>query len=185
MTQQTTTKVNGVGVGAVKELAGTLQKDASQANYKFTVKNKWIDGGYSHTTIREFYGPSEKIEHKQPFELDADEPPALAGEDRGANPVEHLLNALASCITGAVVYHAAVRGIKIDELESELVGDIDLRGLLGIADDVRPGYSNIRVNFKIKTDEQDLDKVKALSEFSPVHDVVRHGTKVDLTMERM
>ena len=59
--------------------------------------------------------------------LDADEPPILAGNDQGANPVEYLLRALAGCMMTTMVYHAAVEGIRIDELEMDLEGDLDLR----------------------------------------------------------
>ena len=41
-----------------------------------------------------------------------------------------------------MVAHAAVRGIEIEELESELEGDIDLRGFLGLAMDVPKEYTN-------------------------------------------
>lgn len=43
--------------------------------------------------------------------------------------------------------HAAVRGIHIEELESELEGDIDLRGFLGRRRDVPKGFTEIRVLF--------------------------------------
>jgi uncharacterized OsmC-like protein len=99
--------------------------------------------------------------------------------------VEHLLHALASCLTTAIVYHAAVRGIRIDEMEAELEGDIDLRGFLGISNEVRRGYRNIRANFKVKTDEDNLEKLKALSMYSPVFDVTSNGTNVDVRIERM
>ena len=108
----------------------------------------------------------------------------LAGEDLGANPVEHLLHALSSCLTTTLIYHAAIRGIKIDELESELEGDIDLRGFLGLTNDVKKGYENIRVNFKVKTDEKNIEKLKALSKLSPVFDVTSSGTNVDVKIER-
>ena len=110
-------------------------------------------------------------------------PSRLTGEDLGANPVEHLLNALAGCLTSTLVYHAAIRGIKIDELESELEGDLDLRGFLGLSKDVRKGYQNIRVNFKVKTDAENLNRLKALSKLSPVFDVTSHGTNVDIQIE--
>ncbi|MGD8334558.1 MAG: OsmC family protein, partial [Desulfobacterales bacterium] len=130
-----------------------------------------------------FYGTNQEISHLKTFELDCDEPPVLAGEDLGANPVEHLLNALAGCLTSTLVYHAAIRGIKIDELESELEGDLDLRGFLGLSKDVRKGYQNIRVNFKVKTDAENLNRLKALSKLSPVFDVTSHGTNVDIKIE--
>ena len=83
-----------------------------------------------------------------------------------------------------MVYHAAVRGIKLDEVESALEGDLDLRGFLAISDEVRPGYQEIRVNFKVKTDLKDVEELKTLTKLSPVYDVVSTGTRVKVQIER-
>ena len=83
-----------------------------------------------------------------------------------------------------MVYHAAVRGIKLDEVESKLEGDLDLRGFLAITDEVRPGYEEIRVKFKVKTDLENLETLKELNRLSPVYDVVSNGTNVDVQIER-
>ena len=83
-----------------------------------------------------------------------------------------------------MVYHAAVRGIKLDEVESKLEGDLDLRGFFAISDEVRPGYEQIRVNFKVKTDLENLETLKELIGLSPVYDVVSNGTNVDVQIER-
>jgi len=87
-------------------------------------------------------------------------------------------------MTTTMVYHAAVRGIKLDEVESKLEGDLDLRGFFAIADEVRPGYEQIRVNFKVKTDLENLETLKELIKLSPVYDVVSNGTNVDVQIER-
>jgi uncharacterized OsmC-like protein len=83
-----------------------------------------------------------------------------------------------------MVYHAAVRGIKLEEVESELEGDIDLKGFLAISDKVRPGYEEIRVNFKVKTDSENVERLKALTRLSPVYDVVSKGTNVKVQIEK-
>jgi hypothetical protein len=83
-----------------------------------------------------------------------------------------------------MVYHAAVRGIKLEEVESELEGDLDLRGFFEIADDVRPGYQEIRVNFKVKTDVENVGTLKELTRLSPVYDVVSNGTRVIFQIEK-
>jgi hypothetical protein len=83
-----------------------------------------------------------------------------------------------------LVYHAAVRGIRLEKVESELEGDLDLRGLLAVSDEVRPGYQEIRVNFKVKTDLEDLEILRELVRLSPVHDVVSNGTRVIVQVER-
>jgi uncharacterized OsmC-like protein len=176
--------VNGVNVEAVENTVNAIKEKPDIAKFKFRLHNKWMNGGHNHSTIGNFYGANQENSHLKTFEWDADEPPLLAGEDLGANPVEHLLNALAACLTTTLVYHAAIRGIKIDELESELEGDIDLRGFLGLTKEVRRGYENIRVNFKVKTDAENIEKLKALSKLSPVFDVTSNGTKVDVQIER-
>jgi uncharacterized OsmC-like protein len=121
--------------------------------------------------------------HKNTFELYADEPPMLAGQEEAANPVEHLLHALAACVTTGIVAHAAVLGIPIEEVESRVEGDIDLRGFLGLADDVPKGYTNIRMRFRVKTDPENIGKLRKLVAFSPVYDTLIHGTKVDVRVE--
>lgn len=92
---------------------------------------RWMGGNHNCTTSKGFYGKQETA-RKQTFELHADEPPILAGGDDGANPVEHLFNAAVEpCVTTSIVARAAVQVIHIEELESELEGDIDLRGFQG------------------------------------------------------
>jgi hypothetical protein len=77
-----------------------------------------------------------------------------------------------------MVYHAAVRGIRLEKVESELVGDLDLRGFLAISDEVRPGYQEIRVNFKVETNPENVETLKELIRLSPVYDVASNGTRV-------
>ena len=79
----------------------------------------------------------------------------LLGKDAAANPAEHLLHALAACMTTSMVYHAAARGVHIEAVESSFEGDIDVHGFLDLDNSVRKGYQGIRVNFKIKADVPD------------------------------
>ena len=87
-------------------------------------------------------------------------------------------------MTTTMVYHAAVRGIKLEEVESELEGDLDLRGFFAISDEVRPGYEEIRINFKVKTDLENAETLKELTRLSPVYDVVSSGTRVIVQIEK-
>jgi uncharacterized OsmC-like protein len=175
--------VNGIDLKVLETTISAIRDDPDLAQCQFRARNKWLDGNHNCTTISDFYAAKQENTHKQPFELHADEPPMLAGSDDGANPVEHLLNALAGCVTTGMVAHAAVRGIHIEELESELEGDIDLRGFLGLANDVPKGYTNIRVKFRVKTDPENIAKLERLAEFSPVYNTLINGTKVDIQVE--
>ena len=181
--EEDTKRINGINLNILNETVNAIKDDPELGKCKFRARNKWIDAAHNCTTVTGFYGAKQEIAHNQEFELHADEPAILAGEDQGANPVEHLLNALAGCVTTSMVAHAAVRGIHIEELESELEGDIDLRGFLGLATDVPKGYTDIRVKFKVKTDVENLDKLKRLAEFSPVYNTIINGSRVDISFE--
>ena len=88
--------LNGVDVDLVEGVIKAVKEEPVLAESKFRVKNEWIDGGHNRTTVTGFYSAGQEISHTNPFVLDADEPPILAGKDIGPNPVEHLLNALAT-----------------------------------------------------------------------------------------
>ncbi len=181
--QHTVNEVNGVDIDVLQSTVGYVKQDPDLAKCRFHVTNKWVGGNHNRTTISSFYGAKQETEHQHIFELDADEPPILAGHDEAPNPVEHLLNALASCVTTSMVAHAAVRGISIRQLESEVEGDIDLSGFLGINPDVPKGYTDIRVKFKVDTDAENLGKLKSLAEFSPVFNTLTNGVNVDIQVE--
>lgn len=181
--EENTNRVNGINMNQLNETVNAMQQDPELGKCTFRAHNKWIDANHNRTIVDDYYAAGQELRHKHQFEMHADEPPLLAGEEQGANPVEHPLNALASCVTTSMVAHAAVRGIHIEELESELEGDINLRGFLGLASDVPKGYKEIRVKFKVKTDIENLERLKRLSEFSPVYNTITNGAKVDITVE--
>ena len=172
--------LNGVHLETLQGTVNAIAGDPAMGQCKFRASNTWLGGAHNRTRITGFYGASQEIAHRQSYELHADEPPILAGHDVGANPVEHLLNALAACVTTSMVAHAAVRGIRIESLESELEGDIDLRGFLGLDASVPKGFTDIRVNFRVKTDPENIDTLKKLSTFSPVLNTLTHGANVNI-----
>lgn len=184
--EQKPTMLNGVDVD---QLFGNIDaiKDAPVlGKFKFRADNKWINGGHNQTTIKNFHGIQQEHDHADPFELDADEPPLLLGEDIGPNPVEYALTALAACVTTALVYHAAAKGIKLNAVESRLEGNIDLRGFLGISDDVRRGYENIRIYYKIDADvpDEELEELIQMgTKYSPVFDTFTNPVHVSAQLD--
>lgn len=182
------TIVNGVDVDRLFKTIDLIKEKPEMAKFNFRARNKWVNGGHSHTTIKNFYGAKGVHPHENPFELDADEPPLLLGEDKGPNPVEHALNAVAACVTAAMVYHGAAKGIKIKGIESRVEGDLDLRGFLGISDDIPVGYKNIRIHFKIDADISDEEKeelVKMGHKYSPVFNTISNATPVVAQLDKL
>jgi len=182
-TDQQTTLVNGIEVEVLSKTVKAIKEDPELGVAQFRATNTWLGGNHNRTTVTDFYGAKQDIAHAQQFQLDADEPAILAGNDFGANPVEHLLHALASCVTTSMVAHAAARGIPIRSVESEVEGDINLRGYLGLADDVPRGYTALRVKFKVDADPKYRDRLVELAKYSPVFNTITNGAPVDISLE--
>ena len=185
----TTTEIIRNGVDT-QQLYGTLdaiKADPSIARFQFRARNRWIDGAHNRTTIRDFYAANqEDTSRADEFVIDAGEPAILLGSDTGANPAEYLLHALAACLTTSLVYVAAARGVHLTEVESTLEGDMDVRGALGLSDEVRNGFSNIRATFRVKGDapkEKLREVVERAQKRSAVFDMVTNGVPVAVEVE--
>jgi len=173
--------LNGVNVTELFNTIGAIQGNADIARFNFRATNKWINGGSNQTTIDSYDGACQTFSRETPFVVQKDEPPVLLGTDTGANPVEYVLAALAGCLTTSLVYHAAAKGIKIDEVESTYEGDLDLHGFLGLDGNIRNGYKDIRVSFRVKgeaSDDQLRELVEIAQQRSPVFDIVTNGVPV-------
>jgi uncharacterized OsmC-like protein len=170
------THLNGFNVLAAVDTIAALKADKSLAKFQFRARNTWINGGENRSTIRDFYGAGQEDSSRTAsFEFTNGEPPVLLGNNEGANPVEFLLHALAGCVTTTFVLHAMARGITIKELSTELKGNIDIQGLLGLDDSIPVGYEQIDVKMNVKADcsDEELDALLAYAQqHSPVCNTV-------------
>jgi uncharacterized OsmC-like protein len=182
-----TSTLNGVDLGRLSGTIDHVAADPALARFQFRARNHWIDGGYSRTTIKDFYGAGqEDATRTEPFTVDTDEPPVLLGQNRAPNTAEYVLHALAACVSGTIVYHAAARGIALEGVETTIHGDLDLRGFLGLDSDVRPGYEQIQVTIKVAGDFDDdqFAELASLIRYSPVRDIVSNPVPVAVDVAR-
>ena len=182
-----TSTVNGVDLDRLSGTIEHVSADPALARFQFRARNHWIDGGYSRTTIKDFYGAGgEDATRTEPFTVDADEPPVLLGQNRAPNTGEYVLHALAACVSGTIVYHAAARGIALDGVETTIAGDLDLRGFLGLDGDVRPGYEQIQVTITVagEFDDDQFAEIASLIRYSPVRDIVSNPVPVAIDVAR-
>jgi len=185
---KTQMSINGVDVDRFQQTVESIASDPGLAKCCFRATNRWVNGGHSRASIHDFDAARQTITHDKDFKLEIDEPHLLLGQDLGANPVEYVLSALSGCMTTSLVYLAAAQGVVIDEVESTMEGDLDLRGLLGISEKVRNGYDNIRMTFSIKSPapQAKLDELVMLAQSrSPVFDIVSNPVTVEVKTRKM
>jgi len=179
--------VNGVDVQGLFRTIDLIKQQPDIAKFKFRARNKWVDGTHNRATVKDFYGALKEDNSRDPAVYELDEPPILLGNNLGSNPVEYLLVGLSGCLTTSMVAHASARGIHIRGVESRYEGDIDLRGFLGISDEVPVGYQNIRVYFKIDADiskDQKEELVRMARKYSPVFNTITKSTPVSVQLDK-
>ena len=180
--QQMKDMTNGVDVGQVMGVIGAIEADPGYAEFQWRATNQWINGALCRSRIKGFFaGNAEDTTREDAFMLDSDEPAIAAGQDSAPNAMEYVLHALAACLTGTLVYHAAVQGIEIEAIESSYTGDMDVRGLFGLDDDVRKGFNKIKVNMRVKSEASAEDLTK-LALYSPVHDMLSRSLPVEFML---
>jgi uncharacterized OsmC-like protein len=175
--------LNGVDVPTLFATVNVVKENPPLAKFQFRTKHRWLKGTHSRGTIETFSGAGGEHTHKKTFTVDADHPAVLVGEDNAPLPVEYVLYALGACITGGIANIAAARGVTLTEVEASIEGDMDLRGILGLAADVRNGYNGIRATFTIKGDapaEKLREVVEQARARSAVFDIITNPVPVQI-----
>jgi uncharacterized OsmC-like protein len=176
---------NGVDTATLFATIDAVKGDPDIAKFRFRATNTWMSGTHNRSTIHGFHGAKQEMTHREPFTFDADHPPVLVGTDNGPTPVEYVLHALAACLTAGIANIAAARGVTLTEVSSTVEGEIDLLGILGLSEDVRNGYQQIRLGFTLRGD--DPDKLRSVVEQSrqrsAVFDIVTNGVPVSIDVD--
>jgi uncharacterized OsmC-like protein len=152
-----------------------LSSDPQQAQARFEAHHDLV--GPCEVTVKVGSG------HK----FTVDEPEALGGGNAAANPVEYALAALGSC--QAITYRvwAAQLGIKLDKVEIDIDGDIDLRGFFGIDEHARAGFTAVRIQVNVEGPESRAryaELAAAVDAHCPVLDLFRNPVPVERTLAR-
>src|SRR5688500_12741482 len=148
-------RVNGLDLAALGETVETIEKDASKALVDFNVTTRWTGQTRSESIVDGFTLGGERI--ARTHKIVADEPFEPLGADSAPNPQELLMAAFNACIMVGYVAGASVKGIKLESVEICTKGQLDLRGCLGLRDDVAPGYEAIDYEVRIKGDGSPQD----------------------------
>ena len=179
-----TTVTNGVNVQALLEAREALKGAPEAAQFTWRASATWQNGVHSQIKVQSFFGLGEEHNHLQESVFEADHPEVFAATDNGITPIEYLIVGLASCLTAGVASVAENRGIQLRSVESQVEGKMDIRGILGIDSDVRNGYDDIKVTFKIDADasKKEIEALVAQSQKrSAVFDALTNPT--DVTVE--
>jgi uncharacterized OsmC-like protein len=158
---------------AIGNLTDAVKKNPQSANAVFRARTvSEVDGFTTSSTVRG-------------FTVTLDEPAELGGEDTGPNPAEAVLAALGSC--QAIVYraYATALGLRLDRVEIETKGHLDLRGFLNLGP-VGAGFNLVTFATRLESPEPP-EKLRELArlvqEHCPILDTLRTPVEVNGTLQ--
>jgi len=179
---------NGVNVQALLDAREALKGAPEAAKFTWRASCKWKKGTHSTSKVSGFFGLGQEQQHKTETTFEADHPEIFASEDHGITPIEYVLVGLASCLTAGIAAVAQNRGIQLRSVESQLEGKMDIRGILGIDSEVRNGYDDVKVTFKIDADatKKEIEAIVAQSQKrSAVYEVITNPVNVTVDVVKI
>jgi uncharacterized OsmC-like protein len=172
---------NGVDVATLFATLDAVKENPAIAKFQFRARNAWQGATHSRSEYGDFFGAGQEMRHKNVTVVESDHPEVLVGADHAPTPVEYLLHAIAACLTSGIANIASARGVTLTKVSSTVEGDIDLLGILGLSDEVRNGYEQIKVTFHVEGDADDAtlrENVEQSRRRSAVYDALTNPSTV-------
>jgi len=172
---------NGVNTEALLGARTALADAPAAAAFTWRARCAWVHGTHSTSTVADFSGLGQELQHRTTYRFEADHPECFASDDLGATPVEYVLVGLAGCLVAGVAAVAQHREVQLRAVTAVVEGDMNVLGILGADPDVRNGFGDVRVRFEIDSDASraELAAIVAQSQKrSAVFDVVTNPTNV-------
>ena len=155
--------VNGLDLAALEETVAAVGADPKRGQVAFRVRTDWKGQTKSESTVDSYTLAGEVVPRS--FTIVADEPHELLGTNAAPNPQELLMSAVNACMMVGYVAQASVRGITLDACRIETEGELDLRGFLGLDENVPAGYRRISYTVFLEGDG-------TREEFEDIHQAV-------------
>jgi uncharacterized OsmC-like protein len=177
-------RMNGLDLDALADAMRQIEADPAKGKVGFQVKSAWMGQTRSRATVDSYTMGGEKICRR--FAIDIDEPLELLGENTAPNPQEMLMAAFNACIMVGYVAGAATKGIRLESVEIETSGELDLRGFLGMDAAVPPGYEMISYVVRLKGDgtpEQFREIHETVMRTSPNYFNISRPVSIDAKLE--
>jgi uncharacterized OsmC-like protein len=177
-------KINGIDTEALFATIDAIKQDPSKASCRFFTATEWRQGTVSRTKVSRYQLAGQDV--KQDYTMTIDEPGALLGTDSAPNPQMFLYAALSSCVLNTFVVSAAAKGIKLESLQFDLEGELDLRGFLGIDRTINAGYKELTLVCRVKGDgtrEQYQECLEAGTRYSPNFQTITRAVPVHYKLD--
>lgn len=171
--------LNNINIAGLSEYANEVKEDDTQSRATYGVTLNWESGTKTNIKTKNIIFGNHKL--IRDFEFTIDEPTQFLGVNCAPNPAEYMLGGLAGCMAVTFMAGATAMDIKIDKLQLEIDGELDLKGFLGLNENSNAGFPELKFIFNVKgngTQEQYNALLERVSKHSPNFNTIRNEVRM-------
>jgi uncharacterized OsmC-like protein len=171
--------LNQINLKALEEYTEIIKENPLEAISSYGITATWRGG--VETEIRTFNQKVGSKEIIKNFNYTIGEPEELLGNNQNPTPQDFLLGDMAGCMMVGFVILATNKGIKLENVELKISGDLNLRGMLELDSDVSIGFAELQFLFHGKgsgTQEEYDEIIKHVQKISPNYRTISDPVKI-------
>jgi len=174
--------LNGINLEGLQEYIEVITEKPSEAISSYGITARWLGGVNTQISTH-----NQKVGQKtiqKDFKFIIGEPEELLGNNQHPTPQDYLLGGLAGCMIVGFVTNAAKKGIKLDSVELQITGDLNLRGFLNVDAEAPVGFDKINFNFDVQGSgtQQEYDEIiSKVQRFSPNYRTISDAVELSVT----
>ena len=171
--------LNNINIAGLSEYTNEVKENPEEARATYGIELNWTSGTKMKAKTKNIVFGNHKL--VRDFEFTIDEPTQLLGVNCAPNPAEYLIGGMAGCMAVTFMAGATAMGIEIDSLKLEIDGELNLKGFLGLDDEVNPGFPEFKYIFYVKgngTQDQYNKLMERVQNHSPNFNTIKNEVKV-------
>jgi len=171
--------LNNINIAGLSEYANEVKENNIEGKASYGIELNWESGTKTTVSTKNMTLGSHKI--VRDFNFIIDEPTQLLGVNSAPNPAEYMLGGLAGCMAVTFMAGATAMNINIDQLKLEIVGELDLKGFLGIDQSTNSGFPELKFIFHVKgngTQEQYNKLIERVTMHSPNFNTIKNEVRM-------
>ena len=171
--------LNNINLKALEEYTNVITEKPLEAISSYGIIASWKGGVETEIkTLNQKVGSKEVFKN---FVYTIGEPEELLGTNQNPTPQNYLLGGMAGCMMVGFVILATSKGIKLDNVELKIVGDLNLRGMLELDPNVSVGFEELNFQFEVKGSgtQQEYDEIiEHVQKISPNYRTISDAVKI-------
>lgn len=128
-------------------------------------------------------GLKMRVEGPNDWAVRTDHGSNIGGSETAPNPGWYWRASLAACDATVIRIEAARRDIQLSTLEVTVESESDVRGTVGLDDDIPAGPSGVRIHVRLGSEDATAEELESLVEWTEAHSPVGHAIGAAIPIE--